>query len=94
LSLSLDLGRADTLGDSEKYYVRVQATLGTIAGKDSAQASRVVFGDDDSAVSVASMGKILFHAVLSVNDYLQSVSTELRTRTLPGRTIKAGVKLP
>jgi hypothetical protein len=94
LTLSLDLGRADALGDSEKYYVRVQATLGTIAGKDSAQASRVVFGDDDSTVSVASMGKILFHAVLSVNDYLQSVSTELRTRTLPGRTIKAGVKLP
>jgi len=94
LTLSLDLGRADALADSEKYYVRVQATLGTIAGKDSAQASRVVFGDDDSTVSVASVGKVLFHAVLSVNDYLQSVSTELRTRALPGRTIKAGVKLP
>jgi hypothetical protein len=94
LTLSLDLGRADALADSEKYYVRVQATLGTIAGKDSAQASRVVFGDDDSTVSVASVGKVLFHAVLSVNDYLQSVSTEVRTRALPGRTIKAGVKLP
>ena len=94
LMLTLDLGRADALADSEKYYVRVQATLGTIAGKDSVQTSRVVFGDDDSAVSVASVGKILFHAVLSVNDYLQSVSTELRTRAMPGKTIKAGVKLP
>jgi hypothetical protein len=94
LTLSLDLGRADAIADSENYYVRVQATLGTIAGKDSAQATKVVFGDDDNAVSVASVGKILFHAVLSVNDYLQSVSTELRTRTMTGRTLKAGVKLP
>jgi len=94
LTLRLDLGRADALSDSDRYYVRVQATLGTIADKDSAQASRVVFGNDDSAVSVASVGKILFHAVLSVNDYLQSVSAELRTRPMTGRTIKAGVKLP
>jgi hypothetical protein len=94
LTLSLDLGRVDAVSDSENYYVRVQATLGTIAGKDSAQATKVVFGDDESAVSVASVGKILFHAVLSVNDYLQSVSTELRTRTMTGRTLKAGVKLP
>lgn len=94
LALTLDLGRADALSDSEKYYVRVQATLGTIAGKDSVQAGRVVFGDDDSGVSVASVGKILFHAVLSVNDYLQSVSAELRTHPMAGKTIKAGVKLP
>jgi len=94
LTLRLDLGRADALSDAEKYYIRVQATLGTIAGRDSAQAGTVVFGDDESAVSVASVGKILFHAVLSVNDYLQSVSAELRTRTMTGRTLKAGVKLP
>jgi len=94
LTLTLDLGRADALTDAAQYYVRVLATLGTIAEKESTQAGRVVFGDDDSAVSIASVGKILFRAVLQVNDYLQSVSADVRTRPMAGRTIKAGVKLP
>ena len=40
------------------------------------------------------MGKMLFHAVLQVNDYLQSVSAEARTRNITGREVKAGIKLP
>ena len=47
-----------------------------------------------TAVSLASMGKMLFRAVLQVNEYLQSVSTEARTREISGRELKAGVKLP
>lgn len=93
LSLRIDLGRADSLGDGTQYYVRAQATLGTIAEKESTTAGNVVFGDDESAVSLAAMGKILFHAVLQVNEYLQSVSTDTRTRDLTGRELKAGVKL-
>ena len=94
LALRLDLGRADSLGDGTQYYVRVMATLGTIAEKESTTASNAVFGDDDSSLSIAGMGKMLFHAVLQVNEYLQSVSTETRTRALAGRELKAGVKLP
>ncbi len=94
LALRLDLGRADALGDGTQYYVRVMATLGTIAEKESTTASNAVFGDDDSSLSIAGMGKMLFHAVLQVNEYLQSVSTETRTRALAGRELKAGVKLP
>lgn len=93
LTLRPDLGRADALSDSGKYYVRVLATLGTIAEKETEQASKAVFGDDDSAVSIASMGKMLFHAVVQVNDYLQSVSSELRTRDVTGRDVRAGVKI-
>jgi hypothetical protein len=93
LSLRVDLGRADTLADGARYYIRALATLGTIAEKESAKASSVVFGDDDSSVSIAAMGKILFHAVLQVNEYLQSVSSDTRSRELTGREIKAGVKL-
>ena len=52
------------------------ATLGTIAEKEPTQATKAVFGDDESSVSLAAMGKMLFHAVLQVNDYLQSVSSE------------------
>ena len=93
LSLRIDLGRADRLADGARYYVRALATLGTIAEKESAKASSVVFGDDESSVSIAAMGKILFHAVLQVNEYLQSVSSETRSREMTGRELKAGVKL-
>jgi len=93
LTLRLDLGRADALSDSGQYYVRAQATLGTIAEKESERASNTVFGEDDSTLSIAGMGKRLFHAVLQVNDYLQSVSSEMRTHTVNGRAVKTGVKL-
>jgi hypothetical protein len=93
LSLRLDLGRADALSDSAQYYVRALATLGTIAENESERASSAVFGDDDSTVSIASMGKMLFRAVLQVNEYLQSVSAETRTRNVSGGAMKAGVKI-
>jgi hypothetical protein len=93
LTLRPDLGRADALSDTAKYYVRVLTTLGTIAEKQTERASSTVFGDDDSAVSIAAMGKMLFHAVLQVNDYLQSVSSEVRTRDVTGRDVRAGVKI-
>jgi hypothetical protein len=93
LSLRVDLGRPDKLADGARYYIRALATLGTIAEKESAAASNVVFGDDDSAVSIAAMGKMLFRAVLSVNEYLQSVSSDTRSREVTGRELKTGVKL-
>lgn len=93
LTLRPDLGRADALSDTARYYVRVLATLGTIAEKQAERASNTVFGEDDSSVSIAAMGKMLFHAVVQVNDYLQSVSADVRTRGVTGRDIRAGVKL-
>jgi hypothetical protein len=93
LTLRPDLGRADALSDGARYYVRVLATLGTIAEKETERASKAVFGDDESAVSLAGVGKMLFHAVLQVNDYLQSISSEIRSREVTGRDVKSGVKL-
>ena len=93
LKLRPDLGRADALSDGARYYVRVLATLGTIAEKETERASKAVFGDDESAVSLAGMGKMLFHAVLQVNDYLQSISADIRSRDVSGREVKSGVKL-
>lgn len=92
LAVRLDIGRGDTLDDGGKYYVRALATLGTIAEKEATQAGEAVFGGDDGSVSLGSMGRMLFHAVLQVNDYLQSVSADSRTRTLAGRELKSGVK--
>jgi hypothetical protein len=91
LTLRLDIGRADTLDEGGKYYVRTIATLGTIAERD-AQTADAVFGGDDGSVSLGSIGRTLFHAVLQVNEYLQSVSADSRTRTVTGRELKAGVR--
>jgi hypothetical protein len=93
LTLRPDIGRADALSDGARYYVRVLATLGTILEKETEKASKAVFGDDDGSVSLAAVGKILFHAVLQASDYLQSVSSETRTREISGRDVRAGIRI-
>jgi hypothetical protein len=93
LVVQTNLGRADALSDTAQYYVRALVTLGTVAERETAKATNAVFGEDESSVSLAGMGKILFHAVLQVNDYLQSVASEVRTRDVKGRDVRAGVKL-
>jgi hypothetical protein len=92
LTVRLDIGRGESVDEGNKYYLRTLATLGTIAEKEATQAGEAVFGGDDGSVSLGSMGRMLFHAVLQVNDYLQSISAESRTRTLGGREFKGGVK--
>jgi hypothetical protein len=91
LTVRLDIGRAEAVDEGNKYYLRTLATLGTIAEKEATEAGEV-FGGDDGSVSLGSMGRMLFHAVLQVNDYLQSISADSRTRTLAGREFKAGVR--
>ena len=93
LTLRPDIGRADALSDGARYYVRILATLGTIVESETEKASKAVFGEDDGTVSLAAVGKMLFHAVLQASDYLQSVSSETRTRDLSGRDVRAGVKI-
>ena len=93
LTLRPDIGRADALSDGARYYVRILATLGTIVESETEKASKAVFGEDDGTVSLAAVGKMLFHAVLQASDYLQSVSCETRTRDLSGRDVRAGVKI-
>jgi hypothetical protein len=92
LTVRLDVGRAESVDEGNRYYLRTLATLGTIAEKEATKAGEAVFGGDDGSVSLGSMGRMLFHAVLQVNDYLQSISAESRTRTLGGREFKAGVR--
>jgi hypothetical protein len=93
LTLRPDIGRADALSDGARYYVRVLATLGTIVEKETERASKAVFGEDDGSVSLAAVGKMLFHAVLQASDYLQSVSSETRTRDIAGRDVRAGIRI-
>ena len=92
LSLRLDLGRAETLSDKARYYIRTLATLGTIAEKEATAAGDAVLGGQDSAVSLGAVSRMLFHAVLQVTDYLQSVSVDSRTRDLTRGELMAGVR--
>jgi hypothetical protein len=91
LTVRLDIGRAGVVNDGSKYYLRTLTTLGTIAEREATEAGEV-FGGDDGSVSLGSMGRMLFHAVLQVNDYLQSISAESRTRSVGGHEFKVGVK--
>jgi hypothetical protein len=92
ITVPLVLARTDAISDGAQYYVRALVTLGTVADRETQEAGETVFGADDSSISIARVGKILFHAVLEVNDYLQSISTELRTHPMSGRALKAGVR--
>jgi hypothetical protein len=90
LVLRLELARGEAIADETRYYARAQTTLGTIAERE--EAAEGVFGTDEGSVTLGSVGRVLFHAVLQVNDYLQSVSATVRTRDITGRELRAGVR--
>lgn len=93
LPLRVDAAPADAVSDSSRYYLRIVATIGTIAEKDVKQADEAVFGHDEGTVSLGKVGKFLFHTVLQISDYLQSVSSEARTRIFTGRELRPGIRL-
>ena len=92
LSLRVDVVPVDLIAETSRYYLRLIATIGTIAQKDIDDTGAAVFGQDDSAVSLGTVGKLIFNTVLQVTDYLQSVSAEARSRRFDGRELKAGIR--
>jgi hypothetical protein len=90
--IRIDVAPADAVSDSSRYYLRMIATVGTIAARDIEDAGDAVFGRDEGTVSLGKVGKFLFHAVLQVSDYLQSVSAEVRSRVFLGRELRPGLR--
>jgi len=90
--LRLDVVPADAIRESNRYYVRMIATVGTIAERDIDDAGEAVFGQDESTVGLGRLGKAVFRAVLQITDYLQSVSAEARTRNFHGRELRPGFR--
>lgn len=90
LSLRVDVAPADAMGDDSRYYLRLMATIGTLAEKDIEAASDAAFGQDDGSVSIGTVGKVIFNAVLQATDYLQSVTTEATSARMTGREIRGG----
>lgn len=88
LSLRVEVAPSDAVDDNRKYYLRLVATVGTIAEKEIEGTGDAVFGRGESAVSVARVGKVIFNTVLQISDYLQSLSAELQGPVMIGRDLK------
>ena len=83
----VDLGDTTRVSAAERYYVHVIATLGTLAEREADEVGDAVFGRPSEANGLGSLGRLVFRTVLQVNDYLQSVSAEAKSRRTTGADI-------
>jgi hypothetical protein len=84
LAVTLDLGRADRIVASGRYYVHAIATIGTLADRDADDVGDAVFGRPTETNSLGSLGRLIFRTALQISDYLQSVSAETKSRRMSG----------
>ena len=87
MPIALEIGKADRIVDSQQYYLRVVATLGTIADRDIDQFGDAVFGSATDGNGLGSLGRMVFRKMLEISDYLQSTTAETRGRKIAGREI-------
>jgi hypothetical protein len=84
LPILVDLGNGDRVTASQKYYVHVVATLGTLAEREVDAAGDAVFGREAEANGLGSFGRMVFRTALKVSDYMQSVTGETKSRKMSG----------
>jgi hypothetical protein len=84
LAIALELGDPTRVNPTQRYYVHIIATLGTLAEREVDQVGDAVFGRPSEANGLGSLGRLMFRTVLQVSDYLQSVSAEARSRRTAG----------
>jgi hypothetical protein len=84
LPVLVDLGSRDRVTPSQRYYVHVVATLGTLADREVDAAGDAVFGRESETNGLGSLGRLVFRTVLQVSDYMQSVSAETKSRKMLG----------
>src|SRR5258706_1932498 len=82
LTILVELGNRDRVTASQKYYVHVIATLGTLAEREVDAAGDAVFGREAEANGLGSFGRMVFRTALKISDYLQSVSGGTKSRKL------------
>ena len=83
----VELGAAARLAPAGRYYVHVIATLGTLAEREADEVGDAVFGRPSETNGLGSLGRLVFRTVLKVNDYLQSISAEAKSRKTSGADI-------
>jgi hypothetical protein len=87
LPLTVQIGAADRLSGSARYYAHIIATLGTIAEREIDDAGDAVFGRPDETTGLGSLGRMVFQKMLQISEYLQSVSAEGVSRNIAGAQI-------
>lgn len=53
-----------------------------------------IFGDEQSAAGLASLGRFVFRTLLRIGKYLESASAEVTSARYTGQQIKAGLTSP
>jgi hypothetical protein len=92
LSLRVNVAPADALTDDGRYYIKMNATVGTLGEREAEDTSAAVFGKDEATVSLGKVGKLILNTVLQANDYLQSVSDDVRSSSFRKREVTPAVK--
>jgi hypothetical protein len=87
MPLVVDLGDRNRVTISEKYYVHVVATLGTLAEREAEEVGDAVFGPESGSNGLGTLGRLVVKTAIRVSDYLQSVSAETKSRKLAGSDI-------
>jgi hypothetical protein len=87
MPVSLELGNTNRVTASGLYFVHVIATIGTLAQREADEVGDAVFGRESETNSLGSLGRLVFRSVLKLNDYLQSVSAEVKGRRISGKDI-------
>ena len=87
MPLVVDLGDRNRVTLTEKYYVHVVATLGTLAETEADEVGDAVFGNESETGSLSALGRLAVKTAMKVSDYLQSVTAEARSRKLVGAEI-------
>lgn len=62
-----------------KYYVDGVVTIGTLSPDELEEANEAVFGGDEDPAGLKRVGKFLLNSVLQAKDYVDRVSTEVRS---------------
>jgi hypothetical protein len=88
LVLDVDVGSADKLDDTARYYLNAAVSVGSLDEEELSEANEAVFGRDDGPAGLKRVGKFLLNTVLQVSDYVRSVSTEIRSERYVGAQLK------
>jgi hypothetical protein len=84
MPLGIDLGATSRIAAPGRYYVHVVATIGTLAEREADEVGDAVFGRQSETNSLGSLGRLVVRTALEINDYLQSVSADAKSRKISG----------
>lgn len=86
MPMQMELGKSDRISAAGRYYLHVIATVGTVAERDADDVDDAVFGREGDS-SLGALGRAVFRTALKISEYMQSVSSEARSRRLNGRDL-------